>query len=205
MKILYCRTSTIDQKTDRQRLNENDFDNVVEDKCSGVIPFFEREGGKEIMKLIDNNVPFKLYVHSIDRIGRDLRDIINTIHFFNEKQIAIQFITQGITTLDDNGKENSIAKLMISILGTVSEMHRTQIKEAQMEGVRIAKMKGNVYNGRKKDTKEDVLKFLSKGKNKKAIELLKKGYKGVEISKIVGIHINTITKIKKYMNQPLVH
>jgi hypothetical protein len=41
------------------------------------------------------------------------------------------------------------------------------------------------------------LEFLSKEKNKKALELLKKGYKGVEVSKIVGININTITKVKK--------
>ena len=80
-----------------------------------------------------------------------------------------------------NGKENSISKLMISILGTVSEMHRTQIREAQLEGVRIAKMK-KVYKGRKEGSKEDTLAFLSKEKNKKALELLKKGYKAVEIA-----------------------
>jgi hypothetical protein len=32
----------------------------------------------------------------------------------------------------------------------------------------------------------------------KTIEYLKKGYKASEISKIVGIHINTITKVKKF-------
>jgi hypothetical protein len=35
------RVSSIDQKTDRQRVNEKDFKIVVEDKCSGSIPFFE--------------------------------------------------------------------------------------------------------------------------------------------------------------------
>jgi hypothetical protein len=48
-------------------------------------------------------------------------------------------------------------------------------------------------------TKEDVLTFLSKPKNKKTVDLIKKGYKGVEISKIVGIHLNTISKIKKQL------
>lgn len=196
MKVLYVRCSTLDQKTDRQRVNEKDFDLVIEDKCSGAIPFFEREGGKEIKKLTDENVISKLYIYSIDRAGRDLRDIINTIHYFTTKKISIEFISQGISTLDINGKENTISKLMISILGTVSEMHRVQIREAQLEGVRIAKMK-KVYKGRKEGSKEDILSFLSKDKNKKALELLKKGYKAVEISKILEIHINTITKIKK--------
>jgi DNA invertase Pin-like site-specific DNA recombinase len=196
MKILYVRCSTIDQKTDRQRVNEKDFDLVIEDKCSGAIPFFEREGGKEVKKLTDEGVISKLSIYSIDRAGRDLRDIINTIHYFTTKKLCIDFISQGITTLDASGKENSISKLLISILGTVSEMHRTQIREAQLEGVRIAKMK-KIYKGRKEGSKEDTLAFLSKDKNRKALELLKKGYKAIEISKIVDVHINTITKIKK--------
>jgi DNA invertase Pin-like site-specific DNA recombinase len=197
MKLLYVRCSSIDQKTDRQRINEDDFDLVIEDKCSGAIPFFEREGGKEIKKLADNSVITNLCIYSIDRAGRDLRDIMNTIHYFTTMGICINFLSQGLSTLDTEGKENDISKLIISILGTVAEMSRKQIREAQLEGIRIAKMKNNVYNGRKKGTKEDTLAFLSKEKNKKSLELLKKGYKATEISKIVGVHINTVTKIKK--------
>lgn len=194
MKVLYTRVSTIEQKTDRQRINEKDFELVIEDKCSGGIPLFEREGGKELLKLIENGVEVSLSVWSIDRMGRDLRDIINSIHFFTEKKISIQFISQGLRTLDDNGKENPISKMMISILGVVGEMERTQIKERQMEGIRIGKMKG-IYKGRKEGTQEDRLTFLNK--HKKVVELLKKGYKGTEISKIVNVHLNTITKVKK--------
>jgi DNA invertase Pin-like site-specific DNA recombinase len=196
MKVLYCRVSTADQKTDRQRVTETDFDLVIEDKCSGAIPFFEREGGKEIKKLTDKGVLKSLSIYSIDRAGRDLRDILNTIHFFSQKGIAINFISQGLTTLTPDGKESSISNLMISILGTVSEMERNQIRERQLDGIRIAKLKG-VYKGRKAGSREDALAFLSKKKNKKALDLLKQGYKGVEVSKIVGININTITKVKK--------
>lgn len=196
MKVLYVRCSTMDQKTDRQRVDEKDFDLVFEDKCSGAIPFFEREGGKEIKMLADNGIIKKLFIFSIDRAGRDLRDILNTINYFSSKQICIYFISQDISTLDSEGKENTISKLMISILGTVSEMHRNQIREAQLGGIRIAKMK-KVYKGRKEGSKEDTLMFLAKEKNRKSLELLKKGYKSVEISKITGIHINTITKVKK--------
>ena len=77
-------------------------------------------------------------------------------------------------------------------------MERNQIKERQYQGIQIAKARG-VYKGRIEGTKEDVLTFLSKTKNKKAVDLIKKGYKGVEISKIVGIHLNTISKIKKQL------
>ena len=196
MNILYCRVSSIDQKTDRQRINESDFKIVVEDKCSGSIPFFEREGGKEVAKLIDNGIVTCLSVWTIDRLGRNLRDILNTIHFFTERNIPIVFLSQGLRTMDENVKENSIAKLMISILGTVGEMERNQIKERQLEGVRIAKLKG-VYKGRVEGTREDVHTFLDKPKNRKALEYIKKGYKLTEAAKLSGIHINTVTKIKK--------
>ena len=196
MKVLYCRVSTVDQKTDRQRVTETDFDLVIEDKCSGAIPFFEREGGREIKKLTDAGVLKSLAIYSIDRAGRDLRDILNTIHFFSQKGISINFISQELTTLTPDGKESSISRLMISMLGTVGEMERNQIRERQLDGIRIAKLKG-VYKGRKAGSREDALAFLSKKKNKKALDLLKQGYKGTEVSKIVGININTITKVKK--------
>ena len=35
MKFLYARVSSISQNTDRQTLNENEFDRLYIDKCSG--------------------------------------------------------------------------------------------------------------------------------------------------------------------------
>lgn len=99
------------------------------------------------------------------------------------------------------GKENPIAKMIISILGVVGEMEKTQIKERQIEGIRIAKLKG-VYKGRVEGSKEDIVKFLGKEQNQKALKYLKKGYKAVDILKITGVHINTITKIKKIGLKP---
>lgn len=196
MNILYVRCSTLEQKTDRQRINEKEYGLVIEDKCSGAIPFFDREGGKEIKKLTENGIIKNVAVWTIDRLGRDLRDILNTLHFFTERKICVDFVSQGFKTLDANGQESHIAKLMIATLGIVSEMQRNQIRENQLQGVRLAKMKG-IYKGRKPGSQEDRLKFLSKDKNKKALDLLKKGYKSVEIAKILDININTLSKIKK--------
>jgi DNA invertase Pin-like site-specific DNA recombinase len=200
MKILYCRVSTIkNQKTDRQKINDKDYDLIIEDKCSGVISLFDRNGGKQLLNLIDKGSKIELFVSEIDRLGRNLLDILNNLMFFNQKGICVTFVSQGIKTLNDDGTENSIAKMMISILGTVAEMERKLIRERQAEGITMAKL-NKKYLGRKKGTKEDVLKFLSKKKNTQVLDYLKRGYKNVEISKIVGIHINTITKIKKMAN-----
>jgi DNA invertase Pin-like site-specific DNA recombinase len=196
MEVLYCRVSTLDQKTDRQKVNEKDFNYIVEDKCSGAIPFFDRPGGQEIKKLVEEGVLTSFSVWQIDRLGRDLRDIMNTIFYFNEKKIGIKFISQGLTTLDEKGQENPISKMIISILGIVGEMERKLSKERQIEGIKIAKLKG-AYTGRKQGSKETTLAFLSKEQNKKALEYLKKGYKIVEVAKITDLHFNTVSKIKK--------
>jgi len=196
MKVLYLRVSSADQKTDRQRVTEKEFDIIVEDKCSGSIPFFDREGGKEILKYVNEGILTSLSVWEIDRLGRNLRDILNTIHYFTERSITIHFINQGLKTIDESGKENTISKLIISILGIVGEMERNQIRERQLEGVRIAKLKG-VYKGRKPGSNENVLEFLEKPQNKKVIEYLKKGYNCKEAAQLSSVHINTVTKIKK--------
>jgi len=102
-----------------------------------------------------------------------------------------------ILTLSDNSSKGYkcdtipkyIQKYMI-------DTHHKTMKERQMDGIRKAKESG-VYIGRKVGTVESVEKFLEKPKNKVVVEYLKLGWKSVDISKEVNIHINTITKIKK--------
>ncbi|MEA4981508.1 MAG: recombinase family protein [Paludibacter sp.] len=196
LNVLYARVSSLEQKTDRQRINENEFNLVIEDKCSGAIPFHDRQGGKQILSLIEKGILKSLSVITIDRLGRNLREILNTIHFFTERQIPIIFLNQNLRTIDNDGNENTITKLMISILGTVAEMERNQIRERQLEGIKLAKARG-IYKGRKAGTKEDVHKFLDKPKNKKALDYIKKGYKLSEAGKLANVNLNTMTKIKR--------
>jgi DNA invertase Pin-like site-specific DNA recombinase len=196
MRILYTRTSTLGQSTERQKVNAKDFSLVIEDKCSGSIPFFEREGGKKVKSLVEGGSVVLLAVWQIDRLGRSLHDILSTVKFFTESGIPIEFISQGLRTMDADGRENPISKMIISILGVVAEMERSQIKERQKEGIQVAKSKG-LYLGRKKGSEETVLSFLSKPKHKKVIEYLKRGYKGSEAAKLAGVHPNTVTKIKR--------
>lgn len=198
MNILYVRVSSVEQHTDRQRVKEKDYNLIVEDRCSGTVPFFERPGGKEILGFVNKGHVKSLSVLQIDRLGRNLLDVLNTIKFFSERHICIHFITQGLSTLLPNGKENPISRLIVSLLGTIAEMEISQIKERTAEGIRLAKARG-VYKGRKAGTGEDVLTFLSKDKNKKALEYLRKGYKSSEAAKLSGVHPNTVSKIKKYM------
>jgi DNA invertase Pin-like site-specific DNA recombinase len=196
ISVLYVRISSLDGRTDRQRVNEKDFDRVVEDKCSGSVPMFDRYGGSKLKKWIDEEVISSISIWQIDRSGRDLRDILNFIHYTSERKIPIHFISQGLRTIDDSGEENPISKMVISILGVVAEMERKLIRERQREGIELAKLKGR-FLGRKKGTLENPLKFLSKKRNKHAMDLLMKGYKNIEVSRITGLHPQTVSKVKR--------
>jgi len=198
MRVHYQRVSSVLQNTERQRIDASQFDLLLEDKCSGSIPFFERPSGSKIKELCDEGVLTQVSVLQIDRLGRSVSDIINTIEYFSSRGISIHFISQGLRTIEKDGIENPISKMIISILGVVSEMERNMISERRSEGIKLAKLRG-VYKGRKSDTKEDTLKFLTKPKNQKVVEYLKKGYKGCEIAKIVGVNPNTISKVKRVL------
>jgi DNA invertase Pin-like site-specific DNA recombinase len=198
MRVHYQRVSSILQNTGRQNIDESQYDLLLEDKCSGGIPFFERPSGMKIKELSEKGEITQISVLQIDRLGRCMVDIINTIQYFTTKGVSIHFLSQGLRTLEEDGTENPISKMIISILGVVSEMEKNMIRERQLEGIKLAKLKG-VYKGRKSDTKEDPLKFLNKPKNQKVVDYLKKGYRGSEISKIVGVNPNTISKVKKVM------
>jgi len=89
LKVLYVRVSSLEQNTDRQRVNEKDYSIICEDRCSGAVPFFQRQAGKDIMGYLEKGVLESVSVWQIDRLGRNLRDIINTIHFFSERRICM--------------------------------------------------------------------------------------------------------------------
>ncbi|MHA8103796.1 recombinase family protein [Aquirufa nivalisilvae] len=199
LNILYVRVSSFDQNPERQRVQESKYDRVIEDRVSGAVALFEREGGKELLKLIQLDLVGSVSFWQIDRCGRDLKGIVDFLHFMVERKIPVHFIEQGLSTLNQDGTENPISKMCIAMMSVISEMNRSSIRNSQREGIELAKLKGNVFLGRKPNTKEDPLKFLSKSKNKHAMELLKRNYKSIEISKITGLHINTITKVKKLM------
>ncbi len=196
LKVLYCRVSSIDQKTDRQRVNENEYDWILEDKISGSVEFFKRQKGAELKELIEKGLVTSIDIWSIDRAGRNLLDILQSLKYFTDKGIQVNFISQGLRTLDEDGKENPIAKMVIGILGIISEMSREQIRQNQAQGIAIAKARG-VYVGRKQNTIETTADFLKKPKNIKVLELLKKGYKATEVAKILGMSQTTIGKVKK--------
>jgi DNA invertase Pin-like site-specific DNA recombinase len=201
MKVFYSRVSTIEQNSERQLKNLDGFDYVLTDKCSGLIPLFQRPQGSQLRNLIDTGKLTHLEIHSIDRLGRNL---ISTLEVWNEltqKSIVIVCRNPNIRNIDENGKIDMFSELMMSILSTMSAFEKNLIKERQMEGIRVRKNKG-LYGGRKIGSVDTPERFLSKPKNKKIMEYLEKGtFTYQEISKILGCSMTTIAKIKSRKSQ----
>lgn len=192
MKGRYIRVSTSGQNTARQEERQSQDEKLYIDVVSGSIPFSERIKGKELFNdIINSNINY-VSVSSIDRLGRNLYDILTTLEFFNKQGVILKVDNLGIESLI-NGQENSAFKLIISVLGTISEMERDTMICRIKEGVAIAKLQGK-YTGREKGTIESDDVFLSK--YKEVIKNLKKGNSIRDTAKICNTSIGTVQKVK---------
>lgn len=142
-RIGYIRVSTIDQNTDRQ-LHGIELDRVYEDKCSGKDT--NRPALTECLSYLREGDT--LVVHSIDRLARSLRDLLNIVQELLARKVSIRFVKEN---MDFNGdKPNPTQDLYLNILGAVAEFERQMIRERQKEGILLARQR-NAYDkcGRK--------------------------------------------------------
>jgi DNA invertase Pin-like site-specific DNA recombinase len=113
MEIIYGRISTIGQNADIQK---NDDYKCYIDICSGSVPFKERKQAKKLIKLIEQGEVGVIRVKSIDRLGRNLVDIINTIEYFKSNDVQLYAERECLQSHID-GKVNPMFNLMIGLLG----------------------------------------------------------------------------------------
>ena len=193
MKVKYIRVSSIGQNTDRQ----DDFNGkTYTDECSGSIAFKDRLRAKE---LLANEEVTEVLVHSIDRLGRNTIDIMQTIQGFTERGINVVSQKEGLHTIVD-GKENPVAKMMIGILGTLAEFELTRIKERQAEGIAKAKQKGS-YAGRLTGSTESTETFANKKSTKEVLKYLRQGYSISKAAKLSSTSTGTVKKVKKMIRE----
>ena len=189
MKAKYIRVSTKEQNTDRQE----DFDGLTYiDECSGSIPFKNRAEAK---KLLDNKEIREVHIHSIDRLGRNTLDIMQTIQNFTSNGINVVSTKEGLQTLID-GKENPIAKMMIGILGTLAEFELSRIKERQSEGIAKAKERG-VYSRSRKRGAEDTEVFVNKASTQSILKHLRDNESVRRTALLSKTSEGTVKKVKK--------
>ncbi|WP_452600882.1 recombinase family protein [Pontimicrobium sp. MEBiC06410] len=198
----YLRTSHYLQNIGTQIDKIEDGWKVYEDKgVSGRIPFLERPSGKRLIEDIANGKINQVIVLRIDRLGRDLNDILTTIKTIHSYNVPITSQNEGITTLID-GKESVMSNLLINILSSISEFQYHQTREKTLAGIERAKLDGK-YKGRKIGSTESVETFLSKPKVQKIMTLLNEDIGIRKISRIVECSPNYIYKVKNAMTTKL--
>lgn len=198
----YMRTSHYLQNIGTQIDKIEDGWKVYEDKgVSGRIPFLERPSGKRLIEDIASGKINQVIVLRIDRLGRDLEDILKTIKTIHSYNVAITSQNEGITTLID-GKESVMSNLLINILSSISEFQYHQTREKTLAGIERAKLEGK-YFGRKVGSVETIDKFLSKPKVQKIMTLLNEDIGIRKISRIVECSPNYIYKVKDAMTTKL--
>lgn len=196
MRVKYIRVSTIEQNTDRQ----DDFNGkTYTDECSGSIAFKDR---KEASKLLANDEVSEVLVHSIDRLGRNTIDIMNTIQDFTNRGINVISEKEGLQTII-NGKENPVAKMMIGILGTLAEFELSRAKERQAEGIAKAKAKGS-YLGRSKGSSEPVEVFANKASTKSILKYLKMNESISRTAKLSQTSEGSVKKVRRLIKEGLI-
>jgi DNA invertase Pin-like site-specific DNA recombinase len=154
------------------------------------------EAVKLFDELTNQSESCTVVVDSIDRLGRNLIDILHTIDLFTKNHINLKSIKEGFTTLLDNGDVNPMAKLVISCMGSIAEMNRNQIKQRAMEGIKVAQALGK-YQGRKVGATQTDEKLLQR--HQSICKKLQKGISIRDISEITGASSATICKVKKVM------
>ena len=142
-QVGYIRVSSADQNTARQ-LQDISLDKVFEDKCSG------RDTNRPQLKacleyLREDDT---LHVHSLDRLARNVEDLLATVRHLTERGVKVVFHKENLTFAPDTpDNSNSMSRLMLTIMGAIAEFERSLIKERQKEGIVIAKTAGK-YRGR---------------------------------------------------------
>jgi DNA invertase Pin-like site-specific DNA recombinase len=134
MLIGYARVSTQDQTLNLQMdaLKTIGCSKIFTDTASGAKA--ERQGLEEALKYVrprDTLVMWRL-----DRLGRSLRHLIDTITYLNSRLVGFKSLTENIDTTTSGGK------LVFHLFGALAEFERDIIRERTKAGLQAARARG---------------------------------------------------------------
>ena len=152
-KFGYARVSTSQQSLDVQikalkkaGVRQN---RIFYDKATGSNT---DRGGLETLKLKVEEGDVIL-VTKLDRLGRDTKDMIELIEYFDELGVAVRFLSDGIST------EGPTGKMVITILSAVAQAERSRILERTNEGRLEAQAKGKRFGRKPKINRKKIVRL----------------------------------------------
>ncbi len=155
-RIGYIRVSTVGQNTARQ-LEGIQLDKTFIDYFTGKV--LERPQLQLMLDYIrEDDV---VIIHSLDRLGRNNKDLLNLVDQILSKKVGIEFVKENIKLLS---KSCPMTNLLLSVLGAISQFEVERNRERQLEGIAIAKREGRYKNGRPKISarKQEAIKEVIK-------------------------------------------
>jgi len=110
---------------------------VFSDVTSGSRAAIERPGMKRLMDYVEPGDT--VVVWRIDRLGRSLIDVLNTVNLLRDKGVKIRSLSDGIDP------ETTSGRLMLGMLATLAEYERELITERVNAGIAAARQSGTRF------------------------------------------------------------
>lgn len=110
---------------------------VFADVTSGSKAAIERPGMKKLLEYAQPGDT--LVVWRVDRLGRSLIDVLNTVNLLRDREVQVRSISDGIDPATSTGR------LMLNMLATLAEYERELIVERVTAGIAVARENGTRF------------------------------------------------------------
>lgn len=196
MKVGYARVSTTDQNLDRQieALEQAGAEKIFQEKMSGKSMTERLELQRALQFLREKDT---LIVESLDRLGRNYDDIVQTVQKLDQKEVGLIVLNLPILNqeMGDPNLQKLIRNMIVQLLSWTAQNEREEIKRKQRQGIEIAKRKGH-YKGR-------PVKYSAEAKNPRdrmiyhvIVNKLKQEEPIKKIAEETGVTRDTVYRIK---------
>jgi DNA invertase Pin-like site-specific DNA recombinase len=152
MLIGYARVSTDDQNLNLQRdaLENAGCEKIFTDTISGTKA--RRPGLEDALSHLRSGDT--LVVWRLDRLGRSLKHLIDTVTDLQERDVDFKSLTESIDTTTTGGR------LVFNIFASLAEFEREIIRERTNAGLQAARARGK-QGGRPKALSEKQIQMLN--------------------------------------------
>ena len=198
--ILFIRKSSLVQEYEHQenllidvcRKNNWEIIDSIRETISGTKKNEDREGITQLKNSVLQKKPDIVCCWEISRISRTSLGFHQLLSFLTEKNVSLYIQNLNLHTLDDNGRENHITGLILSLMAEIAKMETITLKTRVKVALKNLKDKGVVL-GRPKNTGDNKEKTLKK--YPEVIKYLEKGLSIREVSKMTNTSVNTTLKV----------
>lgn len=203
--VIYARVSSTGDRQDTNRQVADltryaaatglDVVEVYTEKASGAKD--DREVLAECIEALRAGKADTLLLSELSRLGRSVRKILDVTDDLTKAGINIHILDLNIDTMLPDGKENPVAKMLLTVLGLGAEIERKNIVSRLNSGRQLAIEKG-VRLGRPIGSKMTDEKLLDK--YPAVVKRLKKGLSVRDTAAACGVSTFTVQKVKKILS-----